>query len=106
MKHFKFLSILSVFFLLTSCGPSGVEIRGQFYTSGADVPNFKPPTEGMSYVMWRNYGNGRLEKKSYLEPQSEQHAKDMVKVENGMCNCHQWYYVAIMSEERWESNSK
>ena len=106
MKHFTFLSILSVFFLLISCGPSGVEIRGQYYTSGADVPNFMTPIEGMSYTMWRNYGNGRVEKKTYLKPQSEQHAKDMVKVENGMCNCDQWYYVSKMSQELWDSNSK
>ena len=64
MKHFKFLSILSVFFLLISCGPSGVEIRGQFYTSGADVPSVG--------------------------------ADDMVKVENGMCHCDQWYYTSAV----------
>ena len=33
--------------------------------------------------------------KDYLKPKSEQHAKDMVKVENGMCNCDQWYYVTM-----------
>ena len=51
MKHFKFLSILSVFLLFISCGPSGVEIRGQFYTSGADVPNFMVSEEGAQYLM-------------------------------------------------------
>jgi len=96
MQNFKFLSILSVFFLLISCGQSGVEIRGQFYTSGADVPNFTTPEEGRQYLMWRKMSNGQIKKQDYLKPQSEQHAKDMVKVENGMCHCDQWYYTMVL----------
>ena len=95
MKHFKFLSILAVFLLLISCGPSGVEIRGQYYTSGADVPNFMTPEEGAKYIMFRKTSLGQIKMKDYLKPKSEQHAKDMVKVENGMCNCDQWYYVTM-----------
>jgi hypothetical protein len=94
MKHFKLLSTFSVLLLLISCGPSGVEIRGEFYTSGADVPNVGTPVEGTQFLMFRNY-NGQVQKKDYLKPKSEQHAKDMVKVENGMCHCDQWYYTTV-----------
>jgi hypothetical protein len=89
MKHFKFLAIISVFFLLMSCGPSGVEIRGQFYTSGADVPAVGERDMKMNYLMFRK-GKGKM---NYLKPINRQHADDMVKVENGMCHCNEWYYT-------------
>jgi len=92
MKHFKFLSILSVFFLLISCGPSGVEIRGQFYTSGADVPSVGAADMTMKYMMFRKF-KGKM---NYLKPINKQHADDMVKIENGMCHCDEWYYTTAV----------
>ena len=92
MKHFTFLSILSVFLLLTSCGPVGVEIRGQYYTSGADVPAVGERDMTMKYMMFRKF-KGKV---NYLKPINKQHAEDMVKIENGMCHCDEWYYTTAV----------
>jgi len=46
----------------------------------------------MKYMMFRKF-KGKM---NYLKPINKQHADDMVKIENGMCHCDEWYYTTAV----------